>query len=155
MKRRTTEAFERALEDERFRSVILEGFGYTDKSAAPRAADIADLIHCMAEEADGEGAIALLASPSPAEQVAGFVAVIATALDLERFPIADAARNMFCQELLGWPRERLEEFWARWEQSPRQLHRKCAGKDEWKLILWSVTAGWGECFGAAPERKRD
>ena len=148
---RLEEAFKRALEDERFRSVILEGLGFS-ADVAPTAGDVADIVRYAAKE--GDGAVALIDSPSLAEQAAGFAAVLATALGLERFPVADAARNAFCRELLEWPQGSHEEFWARWEQSPRQLHRKCAGKDEWKLILWSVTAGWGDFFGADAERKR-
>ena len=149
---RLEEAFKRALEDERFRSVILEGLGFGSNSLS--AGDVADIIRHVAKEAEGEEAIALIDSPSLAEQAAGFAAVLATALGLERFPVADAARNAFCRELLGWPEGSHDLFWSRWEQSPRQLHRKCAGKDEWKLILWSVTAGWGDFFGADAERKR-
>jgi len=151
---RLTEGFKRALEDERFRSVILSGLGFNPAGATPTAKDVRDIFLYAAEEAEGEGAVALLASTSLAEQAAGFAAVLATAIGLEQFPVADATRNAFCRELLGWPEGSHDLFWARWEQSPRQLHRKCAGKDEWKLILWSVTAGWGDFFGADAERKR-
>lgn len=37
--------------------------------------------------------------------------------------------------------------------TPKSLHNKRGGKEEWKLLLWAINAGWGDLIGMEPERR--
>jgi hypothetical protein len=66
----------------------------------------------------------------------------------------DATASHTARLIAHTPDESLAAVWAVVVETAKGHHNRRAAKDEWKLILWSVTAGWGDLLGAEPEHKR-
>ena len=66
----------------------------------------------------------------------------------------DATASHTARLIAHTPDESLAAVWATIIETAKAHHNRRGAKDEWKLILWAVTAGWGDLLGAEPERKR-
>ena len=66
----------------------------------------------------------------------------------------DATASHTARVIANTPDESLAAVWATIIETAKAHHNRRGAKDEWKLILWAVNAGWGTSLGAEPERKR-
>tara|TARA_B100000073_G_C23672925_1_gene549389 strand:- start:87 stop:560 length:474 start_codon:yes stop_codon:yes gene_type:complete len=95
------------------------------------------------------------AGAGPQSQMCAFVRFAIFFLDpREEKIVLSAMKEAMISEIMGVEMQDLPALWSRWVHSVKELHNKRGGKDQWKLVLWSVTAGWHEVLGCEPERRR-
>ena len=120
-------------------------------------ADLQTVINALLTEEGAEwlDALGTDSVKSPQEEICAFVRFAVIFLDpTEELIALNALREKLCVEVLSVGSKDLPALWGRWVQSVKTLHNKRGGKDQWKLVLWSVTAGWHEVLGCEPERRR-
>lgn len=66
----------------------------------------------------------------------------------------DAVASHTARLIAHAPDESLAAVWEVVVETAKGHHNRRGAKDEWKLILWAVTAGWGDLIGAEPEQRK-
>ena len=144
----TQRAFTRLCQSQRWKDTVLGVSG---------PVDLQTVVNALIDEEGAEwlDALGSDSAKSPQEEICAFARFAVIFLDpTEELIALNALREKLCAEITSVDPKNLPALWGRWVHSVKELHNKRGGKDEWKLVLWAITAGWHEVLGCEPERRR-